>query len=111
VNVKELGINEEVGGAALVVAGTIVEHRSYKGKDGSMKYPTTVLYFGGNLTLNLEPDHPLKAYGVGEQVLFAQPMLEDRFGWKPTGAPTPIEQTNQLSGDSKPKTKTPSTTA
>ncbi len=100
-DVSELGINPDNGGASLVVAGTIVDHRSYQGKDGKTRYPTTVLYFGGNLTLNLDPDHPIKKMGVGEEVLFSQPMLEDRFGWKQTGTPTLIDRAT------KPKTKTP----
>ena len=107
-NLKELGINESVGGSVLVVNATVVEHRSYKGNDGAMKHPTKLLYFGGNMELKgLEPTHWIKTVGEGEQVTFAQRFIQDQYGWKPMGQPLKID-TQEPSNTRTKTTSTPS---
>lgn len=108
-NLKELGINEAVGGSVMVINATVVEHRSYKGNDGSMKHPTKLLYFGGNMELKgLEPTHWIKTKGEGEQVTFAQRFIQDQYGWKSMGQPIEVVTTQESPAKTKTTNSTPS---
>lgn len=88
---KDIGINPDLGGAVLVTYGTIVEHRSYTGKDNKTKFVTDLVYMGGNQSVATPSDHPIRAKGEGELVLIAQNFQENRFGWKAIGFPVMVE--------------------
>ncbi len=99
-DIKELGMTEEVGGSKLVILGTIIAITEYKNKAGSMVYQTVVMFHGGNMKLATQPGHPIRQMGVGEKVLLSQTFADTGFGWGPLGDCQLLEF--------KPQKKTPS---